>query len=184
MVVTRSEPRSEDRVARLFDHQYLPLCRLACLLLSDAALAEDVVQEAFLQTFSGWRRLRDPERAEHYLRRSVVNLCRSRWRHRDVEQRGNAAVYAREERNAAVWESDRRDTVVVVLAAVQRLPPRQRETIVLRFYLDLGEAEVAALMGCSVGTVKSQVAKAKASLAATLSEQRPPDVGRTEVEAS
>jgi RNA polymerase sigma-70 factor (sigma-E family) len=171
LTVTRGDTRAEDRVARLFDHHYLPLCRLASLLLSDAALAEDVVQEAFLQTFSGWWRLRDPDRAEHYLRRSVVNLCRSRWRHRDVEQRGNAAVHARAQREPEGWGSDRQETVMVVLAAVQGLPPRQRETIVLRFYLDLAEAEVAALMGCSVGTVKSQVAKAKAALAVALGKE-------------
>jgi len=103
--MTRADAGVEDRVAGLFDQEYLPLCRLACLLLSDAALAEDVVQEAFLRTFSGWRRLRQPDQAEAYLRRIVVNLCRSRYRHRDAEQRGNATVGGRD--NAAPsWDSD------------------------------------------------------------------------------
>jgi RNA polymerase sigma-70 factor (sigma-E family) len=165
-----SEAGVQDRVAVLFDHLYLPLCRLAALLLGDASVAEDVVQEAFLRTFSGWARIRDPERAEHYLRRSVVNLCRSRFRHREVEHRGNCLVGNRDERENGrrSWDSDRQDTVVVVLEAVRRLPPRQRMTIVLRYYLDLTEAEVAKLMGCSTGTVKSQVTKAKAALALNL----------------
>ena len=118
---------------------------------------------------SGWLRLRDPERAEHYLTRSVVNLCRSRWRHRDVEQRGNAAA-GRQQGRGPGWDSDRQDTVVVVLDAVRALPPRQRLTIVLAYYLDLPEAKVAQLMGCAPGTVKSQMAKAKASLAVALGE--------------
>jgi RNA polymerase sigma-70 factor (sigma-E family) len=167
--VNRSDAGVSDRVAVLFDHHYLPLCRLASLLLGDAALAEDVVQEAFLRTFSGFSRLRDPARAEHYLRRSVVNLCRSRWRHRDVEQRGNAAVGV-DPGAARSWDSDRQDVVVTVLAAVRLLPPRQRTTIVLRYYLDLPEAEVAELMGCAMGTVKSQMAKARASLAVALGD--------------
>jgi len=169
LAVNRGDAGASDRVALLFDHHYLPLCRLASLLLGDAASAEDVVQEAFLRTFSGWLRLRDPERAEHYLTRSVVNLCRSRWRHRDVEQRGNAAAGVTPD-GARGWDSDRQDTVITVLAAVRLLPPRQRMTIVLRYYLDLPEAEVAELMGCAMGTVKSQMAKARASLAIALGE--------------
>jgi RNA polymerase sigma-70 factor (sigma-E family) len=170
VVMTSSEAGIEDRVAALFDHMYLPLCRLAALLLGDASIAEDVVQEAFLRTFSGWGRIRDPERAEHYLRRSVVNLCRSRFRHRDVEYRGNFLAGNRDQREIGrrSWDSDRHDTVVVVFEAVRRLPPRQRMTIVLRYYLDLTETEVAKLMGCSTGTVKSQMAKAKAALTQSL----------------
>ncbi len=168
--VTGREAGAEDRLSVLFDDHYLALCRLAALLLGDSALAEDVVQEAFLRTFAGWWRLRDPSRAEHYLRRSVVNLCRSRFRRREVEQRGNELIHVRDDgdREARPWEGDRQDTVMVVLAAVRDLPPRQRLSVVLRYYLDLPEAEVAALMGCSVGTVKSQVAKAKSALAGAL----------------
>ena len=95
---------ADERVARLFDQHYLRLCRLASLLLGDATLAEDIVQEAFLRTLSGWLRLREPERAEHYLTRSVVNLCRSRWRHRDVEQRGNAAAGGQPGRGPALGQ--------------------------------------------------------------------------------
>ena len=170
LAVTRAEPGVDERVALLFDRHYLPMCRLATLLLSDAAGAEDVVQEAFLRTFSGWRRLRDPERAEQYLRRSVVNQCKSRFRHRDVEHRGNARIGVGDDRdgNRRSLESDRADTVLDVLDAVRLLPPRQRMTIVLRFYLDRSESEVADLMGCSTGTVKSQTAKAKSALAMAL----------------
>jgi RNA polymerase sigma-70 factor (sigma-E family) len=172
LAVSSSKAEVEDRIADLFDQHYLSLCRLASLLLSDAAMAEDVVQEAFLRTFSGWRRLRDPDLAERYIRQSVVNLCRSRYRHRDAEHRGNAEVGVREDRarRQSRWEGDRQDMVVDVLDAVRCLPPRQRISIVLRYYVDLPEAEVAAAMGCTIGTVKSQVAKAKATLAIALRE--------------
>jgi RNA polymerase sigma-70 factor (sigma-E family) len=186
LAVTRNDVAVEDRVADLFDVHYLPLCRLAGLLLGDGALAEDVVQDAFLRTFSGWWRLRDPDKAERYLRRSVVNLCRSKFRHRDAEHRGNALVALREDRadGPPSRAGDDQDTVVVVLDAVRSLPPRQRMSIVLRYYLDLPEAEVAVLMGCSTGTVKSQVAKAKLTLAVALGDWGDPGpVPEAETEA-
>jgi RNA polymerase sigma-70 factor (sigma-E family) len=160
----------DDELGSLFAVQYVPLCRLAYLLLGDAGRAEDVVQEAFLRTFAGWGRIRQPELAAVYLRRSVVNLCRSGLRHRPVERRGNSRTYRDENETAAGWE----DEVAVahtVLEAVRGLPPRQRATIVLRYYLDLSEADVAAILGTTPGTVKSQLAKARTHLARRLAEQ-------------
>lgn len=166
--------RRDEELASLFAVQYVPLCRLAYLLLGDAARAEDIVQEAFLRTFAGWGRIRQPELASAYLRRSVVNLCRSGIRHRPVEWRGNSRSYRDEEAGAASaagWEDDVA-SASTVLEAVRALPPRQRATVVLRYYLDLSEADIAETLGTSPGTVKSQLAKARVHLARLLAGQQ------------
>jgi RNA polymerase sigma-70 factor (sigma-E family) len=149
-----------DLLSSLFDAHYRSLCRLAYVLLGDASHAEDVVQEAFLRTFTGWGRLRDRSRADAYLRRSVVNLSRSRLRRRTVEGRSNEAALRADR---VVLSSAGHD--LDLLEAVRRLPARQRATVALFYYADLPEAEVARTLGCSVVTVKSQLAKARAALA-------------------
>ena len=152
-----------DLLSTLFDQHYGSLCRLAYVLLGDGAQAEDVVQEAFLRTFTGFGRLRDRSRADAYLRRSVVNLSRSRLRRRGAEGRSNAAVHRAERLDELPGRHD-----LDLLEAVRALPPRQRAAVVLFYYADLPESEVASSLGCSVGTVKSQLAKARATLARCL----------------
>jgi RNA polymerase sigma-70 factor (sigma-E family) len=172
----RAEPVAEatveasDLLSVLFDAHYRQLCRLAYVLLGDGAQAEDVVQEAFLRTFTGLGRLRDRSRADAYLRRCVVNLSRSRLRRRSAEGRSNEAVH-RDCRETTLVGSTDLDTV----HAVRALPPRQRAAVVLFYFADLPETEVAATLGCSVGTVKSQLAKARAALARGLGDEE----GRT-----
>lgn len=160
--------RRGDAVAALFDAHYAGLCRLATLLLDDPGQAEEAVQEAFMRTFVGWRRIRQPERAGAYLRAAVVNQCRSRGRRRMTEQRGNRAVWAGVREDAGQSDVERTGDVLAVLDAVRSLPARQREAVVLRYYADLSEADVARALGCSVGTVKSQLSKARATLARLL----------------
>jgi RNA polymerase sigma-70 factor (sigma-E family) len=150
----------------LFTAHYGGLCRLAALLLGDAAGAEEVVQEAFLRTFSSWWRLRQPERAQFYVRTAVVNLCRSRLRRRQHEEVSNRLTWGRPPDLLDASTDD----ALVVLDAVRALPPRQREAVVLRYYADLAERDVAAVLGCSVGTVKSQLARARDTLARRLTE--------------
>jgi RNA polymerase sigma-70 factor (sigma-E family) len=154
----------DDLLEAVFSEHYGGFCRLAGLLLGDSAAAEEVVQEAFLRTFSSWWRLRQPDRARWYVRAAVVNLCRSRLRRRGSEEAGNRASW----RDPTEWSDDSVDDALVVLDAVRTLPPRQRETVILRYYQDLSERDVAALLGCSVGTVKSQLARARATLARSL----------------
>jgi RNA polymerase sigma-70 factor (sigma-E family) len=161
-----TEAEATDFLASLFDAHYRSLCRLAYVLLGDPAQSEDVVQEAFLRTFTGLGRLRDRGRADAYLRRSVVNLSRSRLRRRSVEERGNAAAHHADRLVSPLGGSD-----LDLLEAVRALPPRQRATVALFYYADLPESEVASTLGCSVGTVKSQLAKARASLARCLGEE-------------
>jgi RNA polymerase sigma-70 factor (sigma-E family) len=178
VTVARSDAGRDDRVVALFEGHHEGLCRLAYMLLGDAGAAEDVVQEAFLRTFSGWRRLRDPGSAGFYLRRTVVNLCWSRLRRKGIEQRSNEAVH-RAADTVALPDGDRVATVLAVLAAVRALPARQRMAVVLRYYADDSESNIAEAMSCSVGTVKSQLAKARATLTVTLADNDRPDRTRS-----
>ncbi len=164
----------DERITALFEENYRELCRLAALLLRDPHGAEEVVQEAFLKTFAGWRRIRHPERAQFYLRAGVVNLCRTRLRRRTTEDRGNRTTWAGDEARSPGMEPGQHAERLVVLAAVQALPERQREAVILRYYLDLSEAEMASVLGCAPGTVKSQLSKARANLARQLEDDRDP----------
>ncbi|MEA2435057.1 MAG: hypothetical protein QOG54_2514 [Actinomycetota bacterium] len=161
----------DREVAALFNKHYTPMCRLAFVILGDSALAEEIVMEALLKTFSGWRRIRDHERAEFYLKRAVVNLCRSRIRRKMVEQRASALM----DRSAAIstWDPSQSDTRRAVWDAVRKLPERQRASVVLRYFEDLPEAEIAEVLDCSVGTVKSQLFKARQKLGSVLGAEAP-----------
>ncbi len=161
----REELLAHDELVSVFRLHYVGLCRLAYLIVGDTSLAEDVVQEAFLRTFAGWRRLREPARLQVYLRRAVINASRSKLRRRGVEARANALFHAAERPSAR--SSDDSDTTLAVMDAVRRLPPRQRAAVLLRYYLDLPEAEIADTLGTRVGTVKSQLAKARRNLGRT-----------------
>lgn len=155
----------EDVMLRLFDEQYAPLCRLAYVIAGDRALAEEIVMEALLRTFSGFGRLRHPDKADIYLRRAVINLSRSGIRRRVLERRATAELRGRSDR---VVEAQLPEDAAVVWAAVRNLPQRQRACVVLRYYEDFPEARIAEVLDCSVGTVKSQLSKARAKLAAAL----------------
>ena len=165
MAISASPPTavpvaSDDRAARikaLFEEHYGGLCRLAYLITGDRAQAEELVMDAFMRTFASWRRIRDLDRADAYLRRAVVNLSRSRLRRQRTEERSPKFVETRPDSDA--------DDARVVWDAVQALPHRQRAAVVLRYYEDLPEAEIADTLGCSLGTVKSQLSKARATLA-------------------
>ena len=168
-VMDRARVSRDEAVAELFDQHFAPLCRLAYVILGDAALAEEIVMDALLKTFSGWGRLRDTDRADAYLRRAVVNLCRSKIRRKMIEARVNATIHHRDERKAPDWDPERHETSRLVWQRVTELPERQRACVVLRYYEDLPEAEIADIMECSVGTVKSQLSKARAKLEGILS---------------
>jgi RNA polymerase sigma-70 factor (sigma-E family) len=164
----RSDVERDRAMAALFDRYYAPMCRLAYVILGDAAMAEEIVMDALLKTFSGWSRIRDPERIDAYLRRAVVNLCRSRIRRKAIEARVNAAAYRRGRSGAPGWDPEGHETSRLVWEAVRALPERQRACVVLRYYDDLSEARIADVMQCSVGTVKSQLSKARVKLERSL----------------
>ena len=129
---------------------------------------EDIAQEAFARLIRKYDSLRDPDAALAYVRASVCNLTRNRHRHlRVVRLRTPTGRPEESSEQAAILREDHRE----VLAALAALPPRRREAIVLRYWLDLSEREIAAAMGISPGTVKSNVSRGMAALAAALGEQ-------------
>jgi RNA polymerase sigma-70 factor (sigma-E family) len=137
-------------------------------MVGDREAAEDVVQEAFCGLFRAWNRLPDHSRVQGYLRVSVVNGCRSAMRRARHVPRALAVPDAPSaEADALVGEEQR-----AAVAALRRLPPRQREALVLRYYADLPEQETALAMGVSRGTVKSTTARALATLARMLREDQ------------
>ncbi|MCA1824494.1 MAG: sigma-70 family RNA polymerase sigma factor [Frankia sp.] len=154
--------------ATLWAANYHALCRLAAVITGDDRVAEDVVQEAFVRFALNRWRLRDPEKVLPYLRSTVCNLCRSRARRM---RRTPAPVVIRDAASAedeAVLNEDERE----VLDALQRLSVRQREVILLRYWLGLSEAEMATELRISRGAVKSHAARGLAQLAALLGERR------------
>ena len=157
---------ADRAVTALYSTHYRSLVRLAALLLRDVATAEEVVQDSFVAMHGGWRRLRDSEKALSYLRQSVVNRSRSVLRHRVVVDR-NAPKPAPDMPSAeqgAIAQLERS----AVVTALRTLPARQREALVLRYYGDLSEAQIAAAMGISRGAVKSHTARAMSSLRSVL----------------
>jgi len=161
-------PPAADAVTALYQAHALGLIRLAVVMLGDRAAAEDAVQEAFCGLYRRWHHLSDPGKALSYVRSSVINSCRTalRRRRRQANLAGDPPGESAEAR-ALVGEEHRQ-----VLAAIRTLPARQREALVLRFYLDLDEEEIAASMRISRGTVKSTTSRALAALGRILGEQQ------------
>jgi RNA polymerase sigma-70 factor (sigma-E family) len=142
------------RLGELYEAHAADAARLAYLLTGDRALAEDLVHEAFVRLFGRFRDLRNPDAFGAYLRTAVVNLARSHFRRRRRE-RTYLERRAREPDPASADVGEREE----MWDALQRLRPRQRAAIVLRYYEDLTEAQTAEVLGCAVGTVKSLVSR-------------------------
>lgn len=157
---------ADEAVTELYSAHYRSLVRLAALLVRDVGTAEEVVQDAFVAMHGGWHRLRDNDKALSYLRQAVVNRSRSVLRHRVVVDR-NAPKPPPDEPSAehgAITLFERS----AVVAALKGLPPRQREAVVLRFYADMSEAQIADAMRISRGAVKSHTARAMQALRSSL----------------
>jgi RNA polymerase sigma-70 factor (sigma-E family) len=154
-------------VTQLYQAHALSLIRLAYVMLGDRPAAEDVVQEAFLGLCKRWGHLRDTASAPGYLRSSVLNGCRMvlRSRARRDDRAAGELPWESAEATALVGEEHRH-----LLQAIRALPPRQREALVLRYYLDLSEAEIARSMGVRRGTVKSATSRALAALGQRMQE--------------
>ncbi|MGZ4626047.1 MAG: RNA polymerase sigma factor [Kineosporiaceae bacterium] len=156
-------PRSADEaVTMLYAAHWHPLVRLATLLTRDASVAEELVQEAFVSLHRRWGSLADPAAAHGYLRTTVVNNARSALRHRGVEERyrqpGPPEPAGPEERAVQSTEDAR------VMAALRTLSRRQQEVLVLRYYADLSEQDIAQTLGLTKGAVKSHAHRGLAAL--------------------
>lgn len=157
---------ADDALTALYVKHYTTLVRLAALLLDDRGASEEVVQDAYVKMHAAWRRIDDTDRALAYLRQTVVNLARSRMRRRllVIKHAPKPMPDAPSAEYAAMAGVERAE----VLAGLRALPARQREAVVLRYYGDLSQAQIAAAMGCSVGAVKSHVHRGMAALAKSL----------------
>jgi len=166
-VPSEVESDAEQAISAIYGRHYWPLVRLAAALVGDVGTAEEVVQDAFIAMCGAWSRLRDRDKALAYVRQSVMNRSRSVLRHRRMVASRNAPEPAQDMPSAehgAITLLERS----ALISAMRALAPRQREALVLRFYLDLSEGQVASAMGISRGTVKCHTARAKAALRSVL----------------
>jgi RNA polymerase sigma-70 factor (sigma-E family) len=159
--------RLTEDLGEVFQAHQAELVRLAAFILGDRGTGEDVVQDLFVRMHQRGHPM-DGDLLP-YLRAAVVNSCRSALRRRllirrHAEKHSPCPPLTAEE--SAMLSEDRRQ----VLAALATLPPRRREVLVLRFYLELSEAEIATMLGISPGTVKSTTARGLAALARALKE--------------
>jgi RNA polymerase sigma-70 factor (sigma-E family) len=159
---------AEAAVGAMYEATALGLIRMAYVLLDDRPAAEDVVQEAFCALYRRWDRLPDRDGALYYLRASVLNGCRSALRHRAVRRKTLlAAEPPAESAESVVLSGEERAEVI---AALGRLPHRQREVLVMRFYLELSDEQIARVMGIGPSTIRSTAHRALRALSRVLGE--------------
>lgn len=161
-----AEADAREGITALFAEHHTRMLRVAAVLLSDAALAEDVVQDAYVSVYAAWSRLREPAAAVGYLHRSVVNGSRSKLRRRVVAERHAAgpppdAASAEDAALAGLADGP-------VVRALRSLPRREREVVLLRHYLDLSERQTADALGLRPGSVKAYGSRGLAALRAAL----------------
>ena len=167
----RAAPETaRQRVTALYQEHALGLVRLAVLMVGDQPTAEDVVQDAFLALYRRWPTLKDPDRALAYARASVLNGCRMV--HRANSRHDGITLAAPDDTESAEETALLGEASREVLAALHRLPARQREAVVLRYYLDMTEDQAAQAMRVSRGTVKSATSRGLAALGRLLKEEQ------------
>ncbi|MPY41620.1 SigE family RNA polymerase sigma factor [Streptomyces phyllanthi] len=151
-----------DHLTETYRAHYRSLLGLAALLLDDTASCEDVVQEAFIRVHSARKRVRDPEKTLAYLRQTVVNLSRSALRRRilglKLLSKPMPDMASAEE---GAYDQLERDSLIAAMKGLQR---RQREVLVLRYFADMTEAQVAETLGISLGSVKAYGSRGIAAL--------------------
>ncbi|MGI8433970.1 MAG: SigE family RNA polymerase sigma factor [Nocardioidaceae bacterium] len=165
---------ADEAVTQLYAAHYPSLVRLASLLVRHSGEAEEIVQDAFVAMHGRWRRLREPDKALGYLRRTVVNRARSSQRHHNVADKHLHEARSDSDRVAPSAEHSTLDaeTRASMMSALDRLPQRQREVLVLRYYSDLTEHDIAETLGISRGAVKSHASRGLAALRTLFEENR------------
>ncbi|HEX3491773.1 MAG TPA: SigE family RNA polymerase sigma factor [Streptosporangiaceae bacterium] len=143
--------------------RWAQLVRLGYGLTGDQHLGEDLAQTALSRAYASWPRVRRTGNPDAYVRRMMVNANHSRFRKRRVDERLTGEVPD----TAAIAAADVSDDRATLMAALMALPDGQRAVVVLRYWMDMSETEVAATLGCSVGNVKSQASRALAKLRLT-----------------
>jgi RNA polymerase sigma-70 factor (sigma-E family) len=163
-------PSAAHAVTALYEAHALGLVRLAVVMTGDQGSAEDIVQDAFLGLYRRWDHLSDLPYPLAYLRASVLNGCRTTLRRRSQadRRRQRLSEVPSESAEAHVLLSEEQQAVA---RAIRDLPDRQREALVLRYYLDMSEADTAEAMRVSRGTVKSATSRALAAIRRRLKEE-------------
>ena len=165
---------ADDGVSSLYAVHWAPMVRLAWLFVHDDLLAEEIAQDAFVSLHRRWQDVR-PGRGTAYLRQCVVNGARSALRHHKVEQRYLDSLRPALRRRAVASAPDAALSAAGsadLFGRLQRLPERQREVLVLRYYLDLSEAQIADALGIASGSVKAHAHRGLAALRTEM-EARP-----------
>jgi RNA polymerase sigma-70 factor (sigma-E family) len=159
-----------EEITALYEAHALGFVKLAVLMTGDQTAAEDIVQDAFLGLYRRWHSVREPDKVLSYIRSCVLNGCRTF--HRVRYRRERIVFDPRPDADSAENLAVLGETNRAVLAAIRRLPPRQREAVVLRYYLDMTEDQTAQAMGVSRGAVKSATFRGLAALARMLEESQ------------
>ncbi|MER7011552.1 SigE family RNA polymerase sigma factor [Saccharopolyspora sp. NPDC000359] len=157
-----------SKLTDLYQEHYKQLLRIAVLLVDDRASAEDIVQDAYVRVFDSRTRLRDPDKALAFLRQAVLNRARSMLRRRLVAKKYQPKLATQD---CQPDDTGRGVDRAVLAAALAKLPRRQREAVVLRYYADLSESRTAEVMGCSRGAVKSYCSRGVSRLSELLGER-------------
>ncbi|MGP3966490.1 SigE family RNA polymerase sigma factor [Streptomyces sp. 6N223] len=165
-----AEGTTVDFLTETYREHYRPLLGLAALLLDDTASCEDVVQEAFIRVHAARNRIRDREKTLSYLRQTVVNLSRSTLRRRilGLKLLSRPMPDAASAEEGAYEQLERAD----LIQAMRGLQRRQREVLVLRYFADMSEAEVASALGISAGSVKAYGSRGIAALRVAMEAAR------------
>jgi RNA polymerase sigma-70 factor (sigma-E family) len=166
-VATRPpELARQDAVWHLYNRRYADMVRFAAFLTGDVHSAQDIAQDAFVRLLDAWDRIADPERADAYLKTTIVNLVRGEHRRRETAARRGSprlSLVASAE-DDALGRAGRQS----VLDAVSALPIRQRACVVMRHWMRMSETEIATTLGLSVGSVRTHVKRGTATLQRTL----------------
>jgi RNA polymerase sigma factor (sigma-70 family) len=162
-----AQPDADQAITVIYGTEYRSLVQLAAVLVGDVGIAEEVVQDSFVAMYGAWGRLRDRDKALAYLRRRVISRSRSALRHGMVADgtapKPQPGIMPSAEQGA-ITQPERS----ALISAMHTLSPRQREALMLRFYLDLPERQAAWAMGIRLGAANYHTAGAKAALLSVL----------------
>ena len=165
-----AEIARDDAMWHLYERRYADMVRFAAFLTGDVDAAQDIAQEAFVRLLDAWDRIVDPERADAYLKATIVNLVRGEYRRREAAARrgqSHLSLVASAE-DDAIGRVGRQH----VLDAVSALPIRQRACVVMRHWMRMSESEIAITLGLSVGSVRTHIKRGTAALQRTLGAQQ------------
>lgn len=164
---SQAEPSRQQEFGQFMTARWPGLVRLAYGLTGDRWLAEDIAQAALASAYAAWWRVRRADDPDAYVRRILINASHRRFRRRRVAEQAHEP---RQFANSPLADAAVADPAELIgersalLAAVRELPTRQRAIVLLRYWDDLSDAQVAAVLGCAPGTVRSQASRALAKL--------------------